>query len=178
MGDSHNQHMTTDSVPRRRGRPLKFARPSQVVALTLPEDVISGLRQVHPDLARAIVTLFERRAGERADDPSSQPDAELVKVGGRESLIVVNRSVFKSLPGVNIIPLDGERAFLALEPDKGMADLELSVVDRLESHDADASEREALRALRASLREWRQEPTLRFLTRAIIVVERAESSGT
>jgi hypothetical protein len=39
----------------KRGRPTKFGRASRVVALTLPEDVLSTLRHVHPDPARAIV---------------------------------------------------------------------------------------------------------------------------
>src|SRR5205814_914451 len=39
----------------KRGRPPKFGRPSRLVALTLPTQVIRGLRKLHPDLAWAIV---------------------------------------------------------------------------------------------------------------------------
>jgi hypothetical protein len=46
--------------PSKRGRPQKFGRPSQVVALTLPEDVLRGLRKIHHDLGWAIVALFEK----------------------------------------------------------------------------------------------------------------------
>ena len=157
----------------KRGRPPKFGRPTQVVALTLPEDVVRGLRKVHPDLAWAIVTVFEKeppRSQRRSEQ--TQPDAELVMIGERLSLIAVNRAVFKSLPGISIIPLSGNRAFLALEPGRGMTDLELAVIDRLDDAKVDERERTALTMLRTQLRAWRRDHSLRFHTRAIIVVER------
>jgi len=155
----------------RRGRPSKFGRPSHVVALTLPEDVIRGLRRVHPDIAWAIVTLFEKRPN-RAPDDGAQPDAELVTIAERRSLIVVNRAVFKSLPGISIIPLSANRAFLALDVGRGMTDLELAVIDRLDDASIERRERIALKALRAQLKAWRHDRALRIHTRAIIVVER------
>lgn len=158
--------------PRKRGRPPKFGRPSEVVALTLPKEVIEGLRRVHSDLAWAIVTLFEKQPPRRASPVRRQPDAELASIADQRFLIVVNRAVFKSLPGVQIVPLDGHRAFLALEPGSGMADLELAVVDRLDNAAVPRRERRALKGLRARLREWRLDPALRLHPRAIIVVER------
>jgi hypothetical protein len=155
----------------RRGRPPKFGRPSQVVALTLPAEVIRGLRKVHPDIAWAIVTLFEKRP-DRALADAALPDAELVTIGERQSLIVVNRAVFKSLPGINIIPLSGDRAFLALDIGRGMTDLELAVIDRLDNPSIERRERLALKGLRAQLKAWRYDRSLRFHLRAIIVVER------
>ena len=154
----------------RRGRPPKFGRPSQVVALTLPDEVVAGLRKVHPDLAWAIVTLFEKRPRAAREEP--QPDAELVAIADRRSLIVVNRTVFKSLPGINIVPLSGTRALLALEPGRGMTDLELAVIDRMDDPSVERGERRALGRLRAQLRTWRGDRVLRFHPRAIIVVER------
>jgi hypothetical protein len=164
---------TRGNAGRKRGRPPKFGRPSEVVALTLPEEVVSGLRDLHPDLAWAVVRLFEDkrpRNGARAVAP--QPDAELVRIGGRQSLIVVHVGVFKKLPGISIIPLSGTRAFLALEPGRGMADLELAVLDRIDDPTSDGRERRALKSLRALLLRWRHDQALRFHTRAIIVVER------
>jgi hypothetical protein len=143
------------------------------VALTLPEEVVRGLRRLHPDLAWAIVTLVEDKLPRRAVRMAArQPDAELVTIAGRQSLIVVNAAVFKRLPGISIIPLSGTRAFLALEPGSGMADLELAVLDRLDDPTSDARERRALKSLRSLLHRWRHDRTLRFHTRAIIVVER------
>jgi hypothetical protein len=160
----------------RRGRPPKFGRPSQVVALTLPEEVVRGLRKVHPDLGWAIVTLFEKAPARNAE-AMAQPDVELVTIADRRSLIVINREVFKSLPGINIIPLQGTRAFLALDLGRGTTDLELTVIDRLQDPTVDLRERKALRKLRLQLRTWRHDRSLRFHTRSIIVVERLPRRG-
>jgi len=94
-----------------------------------------------------------------------------VTIGEGRSLIVVNRTIFRRLPGVHIIPLSDTRAFLALEPGKGMSDLELAVADRLEHDVLIARERDALARMRAKLREWRQDRRLQFTQRAIIEVE-------
>lgn len=157
----------------KRGRPPKFGRPSEVVALTLPEEVVRGLRTHHPDLAWAIVTMFEKRRPAVAGTP--QRDVELVTIAGRRSLIVVNRSMFKRLPGVQIVPLSAQRAFLALDPGRGMGDLEVAVLDRLESTTIGGRERKALAGLRSALRTWRHDRTLRFETRTIIMVERVRT---
>jgi hypothetical protein len=163
-------------VQRKRGRPPKFGRPSEVVALTLPEEVVRGLRHIHPDVAWAVVTLFEGKGTTR--DTKRNPDAELVTIGGRQSLIVINASVFKKLPGISIVPLSGTRAFLALQPGHGMADLELAVLDRLDDRTSGAREQRALKSLRALLHRWRHDRTLRFRTRAIIVAERVPARRT
>jgi len=162
--------------PRRgkRGRPPKFGRPGQVVALTLPEEVVRGLRKVHPDLAWAIVTLFKKTPAPTAADARAHDDAELVSMAGGRSLIVVNREVFHKLPGVNIIPLNKDRAFLALEPGRGMSDLELVVIDRLATPALEARERQALERLRVQLRKWRRNRSLRCETLAIIVIARVK----
>ncbi len=144
-----------------------------MVAVTLPTDVVHDLRTRDPDLARAIVGLVERRGRPPEAHPGDvSPDVELVTIGGRQSLIVVNRAVFRRLPGVDIVPLSPTRAFLALAMGFGLADLELAVADRLDDGTAAAGERKALALLRAQLREWRRDRTLRFHSRAIIVVER------
>jgi hypothetical protein len=159
----------------RRGRPSKFGRPGQIVALTLPDDVVRGLRKIDPDLGWAIVTVFEKSPARSSGEPTGQPDVELVTIAERRSLIVVNRAVFMHLRGVNIVPLHGDRAFLALEPGQGMADLELAVVDSLDDEAVEPRERKALQRLCAQLRAWRHDKTLRFHMRSIIVVERLSS---
>jgi hypothetical protein len=158
----------------RRGRPSKFGRPSQLVALTLPTQVIRGLRKVHPDLAWAIVAQFEKRGPMGNGNPRAE--SELVSTGGRDSfLIVINRALFKRLPGVNIVPLTEDRAFLALEPGCGIIDLETAVRDRLENPAATIAERRALVHLRSQLRAWRRNRAFRFHYRTIIVVEHSRS---
>jgi hypothetical protein len=162
----------SQATARRRGRPSKFGRPSRVVALTLPEDAIDRLRRVHRDLGWAILKLLDD-ASHRTSKPRGdvQPDVERVAVADRRSLIVVNREVIKTLPGVDIIPLSGNRAFLALDIDRGMSDLELAVSDRLGDPTIERRERRALIELRAQLTTWRRDRALQVHTRAIIVVE-------
>ena len=160
----------------KRGRPPKFGRRGQVVAITLPEEVVRGLRKLDEDIGWAIVTLFEKTPKRRPVPRHPHEDAELVKVAGRRSLIVVNRELFNHLPGVNIMPLHGDRAFLALQPGRDMSDLELSVIDRLAAPTLEARERQALIALRTLLRKWRKDRSLRIETRAIIVLERVNGS--
>jgi hypothetical protein len=147
------------------------------VALTLPEDAIERLHRINPDLAWAVVTLLNQPM-ETAAGADTPPDVELVAVAGRGSLIVVNHEVIRTLPGVNIIPLDTTRAFLALDAGRGMSDLELCVGDRLLEPDVDRRERRALIALHAHLRTWRKDETLRFETRSIIVAERVRAPRT
>jgi hypothetical protein len=155
---------------RRPGRPRKFGRPSRVIAVTLPEDAIDRLRRVHRDLAWAILKLLDKgQAATLATD--AQPDVELVTIAERRSLIVVNRDAVGNLPGVSIVPLYGNRAFLALDIDRGMSDLELSVVDRLAQPRINGREREAIADLRAKLTAWRHDPAVQVETRAIIVIE-------
>jgi hypothetical protein len=155
----------------KRGRPPKFGRPGQVVALTLPEEVVSGLKRIDADLAWAVVRLYEREARRASASPDERAVAELVRIADRRSLIVVNRSDVTRLPGVTMVPVGPTRAVLSLEPGLGMNDLELAVSDRLEESGLDDREQRALGRLRAQLRRWRRDRGLRFHTRAIIEVE-------
>ena len=166
---------TTDAP--RRGRPPKFGRPGHVVSLTLPDDTLHALNEVDPDTGWAIVKLLEGTPRSRKRKGGAERDVELAKIGTRRSLIVVSRSVFKSLPGVNLIPLNESFAFLALDPGRGMSDLELVVIDRLADGRLDAREREALERLRTQLASWRRDRGLRFHSRSIIVVEQVSGSA-
>jgi hypothetical protein len=156
----------------KRGRPLKFGRSAELLALTLPHDVVSWLRTINDDPAWAIVRLFERDIKRRPVRELARPAAELVDVGRRRALIVVEHESFTTLPGVAVIPLSAGRSFLALEPGRGMADLEVAVLDRLEDRGLPSDERKALGELRAKLRAWRKDPELGFETRSIIVAAR------
>ncbi len=155
---------------RKRGRPPKFGRPGQVVALTLPEEVVAGLRRIDRDVAWAVVRLYEKEARRTPAAPPEPAVAELVRITERRSLIIVNRAEVSKLPGVTIVPVSATRAFLALAPGLGMSDLELAVSERLDDG-IDERERKALTRLRAQVRRWRRDRGLRFHTRAIIEVE-------
>jgi hypothetical protein len=162
------------SSPRRatrpRGRPPKYGRPSRVVAVTLPVAVIAALRRRHQDLGWAIVDLAERsRPGGRVRAAGVATPAELVEVGGGQALIAVAPDQVHDLPGVRMIPLSDTRAFLALEPGRGLADLEVAVLDRIQGLPA-GRERRTAQQLVEQLREWRRGGALTFETRSIILV--------
>lgn len=152
---------------RKRGRPQKFGRAAQLVSLTVPSDVIDWLATIDDDIGWALVKLHERSTKSRQQDIDV---AQLVRFPGDRALIQVQSSLFNEMPGVALIPLSEGRAFLALDAGKGVADLELLVLDRLDDTAIDATERAAWVKLRQLLKQWRQEG-IRFESRSIIVAQ-------
>jgi len=158
-----------------RGRPPKFGRPSQFVALTLPQDVLQALRTLHRDPGWAIVQLVESTLGvPHAGPASAEPEvlAELVQLPGKRALIVVQPQPFQRLRGASTIPLADGRAFLAFDRQGGLADLEVAIVDELEasSTSTNTAQREQLQQILDTVRAWRRNPRLAFKTKSIIVV--------
>jgi hypothetical protein len=164
--------MGRDPNPK-RGRPPKFGRAADLISLTLPRDVIDWLASIDDDMAWAIVKLYERATRTRKVEFDV---ASLVRFPGDRALIQVDAALFNDIPGVALIPLADGRAFLALEPGKGAADLELLVLDRLDQKHIITAERTALNKLRQLLKQWRQEGIL-FESRAIIVAQGLKSSA-
>src|SRR5690349_17307315 len=158
-------HRMGSDLNRKRGRPQKFGREAQLISITLPRDVIDWLATVDDDIAWAIVKMYERATKSRAKDPSV---AQLVRFPGNRALILVRSDLITEMPGISPITLTDGRAFLALDAGKGVADLELLVLDRIDDQKIRKEEREALIELRALLKQWRQEGT-RFESRSIIV---------
>lgn len=145
--------------------------------MTLPEDVVAWLHSINPDPAWAVVRLFERaeRLGRKA--VASRPVADLVPLPRNRSLILVQPDLLAHVQGVAVIPLADGRGFLALEPGKGLADLELALLDRIESRACQEQERAGLTAMRETIRGWRQSG-LRFTERAILVAERRTAADS
>jgi len=154
----------------KRGRPLKFGRPTTLVTMSLPGDVVAWLRSIDPDPAWSVVKLFER-ASTTAARARTDRLADLVQLPGGRALILIKPEPFQNLKRVSIIPLADGRGFLALEDGLGVSHLELAVVDRLEVKTIPASEREALQHLRGLLKRWRQEG-IEFESRSIVVARR------
>jgi hypothetical protein len=160
-----------------RGRPLKFGRPAQLLALTLPHDVVAALRRIHPDPAWAIVRLSERVAKTRHHATSpSQPAIELAQLSRRSALIVVDPRALRSAPGMSVVPVASGRAFLAFDEGRGLADLELAISEQLRDSKATAAARKELKALQRQVSDWRRGRGYRFSKRSIILVERASRS--
>ncbi len=157
---------------RPRGRPLKFGRPARLLPLTLPHDVVRSLRRIHPDPAWAVVSLSERaRPPERAEDRSSRFPVELASLSTRRALIVVDPKTIPSVPGVSVVPVAAGRAFLAFDQGRGLADLELAIVERLRNPKTGAAARKELSRLHRRIRSWRNSRRFRLSTRSIILVE-------
>jgi hypothetical protein len=150
---------------RKRGRPQKFGREAQLISITLPRDVIDWLGTIDDDIAWAIVRLHERSHKPRGQDARV---AQLVRFPGNRALILVRADLFREMPGISPISLTDGRAFLALEHGKGVADLELFVLDRIDDQKIKPAERDALIELRGLLKQWRQEG-IRFESRSIII---------
>jgi hypothetical protein len=159
-------------MPRARGRPPKFGRPARTISVTLPEDILERLARLHPDPAWAIVKLVERMHGPAATALESQAPAELLPLPRRRALIVVDPRHFQNLRGVSTVPMDERRAFLSLETGKGIADLELAIIDRLNAVSAPSPTRDALLYLSRLLKGWRTTRPMTFRSRAIVVAER------
>ncbi|MEO8483881.1 MAG: hypothetical protein ABI634_16850 [Acidobacteriota bacterium] len=157
--------------PQKRGRPQKYGQAARIVAITLPVKVVEMLHELDDDLGWAIVSLAEKTQGRTVRRPVLE--AELVEIGGGKSLIVVDTSIFRSLPGVDIVPFSHTQAFLALEAGRGMADLELAVQDRVAHLKPGSRVRPPLQRLLTQLQAWRRSRALRFDTRSIILVSRA-----
>lgn len=152
----------------RRGRPLKFGRPSRLLTLTLPADVVDSLTTLDRDVAWAIVKLCER-----ARRPGGRPSggvANLARISGGRALILVDPAAFQRLPGVSVLTMADGRGLLALDANRGAADLEVAVTDRLEQGRLSPTERHGLTVFRGLLRQWRAEG-IEFVTRSIIVAQ-------
>ncbi len=145
--------------------------------MTLPDDVVARLKQMGPDLGWAVVNLCERASKQDRRDGAARPIADLVQLPSKRALILVQPDIFRNLAGVAVIPLADGRGFLALEPGRGIAELEIAVLDRLDTTGVPDREREALLTVRALLRKWRHDG-IRFHARSIIVAERSPDGHT
>lgn len=151
---------------------MKFGRPTRPLSVSLPDDVIAWLETLDADPAWAIVGLFEKARSRQTHAPP-RALAELVQLPGKRALILVAPDVFDGLDGVSVIRLSDGRGFLALQPGKGYADLELAVVDKLDAPGVTPERRQVLTQIRKLLRDWRQSGLV-FESRSILVVERQE----
>jgi hypothetical protein len=157
-----------------RGRPPKFGRPSQVVALTLPKDVLDSLRTLHADPGWAIVRLVEAQLGDSPRGRATKepkPLAELVHLPGKRGLILVQSAAFKQLRGVSTVPLADGRAFLAFDEEGGLAQLEVAILDALDGKRSDNAPHAQLLQMRDIVRGWRRDRRLAFRAKSILIVE-------
>jgi hypothetical protein len=143
------------------------------VTVTLPDDVLARLGGIDTDLGRAIVSAVEHAV------PKTKlpPPAELASYGNHAVILVTPVKALKQLPGVELIPIGGNRALLALDGVHQVSRLELDVRDAIERNASDAPQREALSALAGILRDARLSEQLTVAERTIIVLEYGRRRG-
>jgi hypothetical protein len=136
---------------------------------------VRALGRIHPDPAWAIVSLYEK-LGRRAAHPHPRKRApvELAPLSPRGALIVVDPRTIRSVPGMSVVPMAAGRAFLAFEEGRGLADLELAVLERLQDSKASDVARQELSRIHRRIRDWRRLRRYRFSRRSIILVERTD----
>lgn len=159
--------VVTMSIKARRGRPRKYGRPSRVVTLTLPEDILARLSAVDADIGRAIVTLVDRKAPARG--AASRP-AEIASYGNHAVIVVTPIKALKRLKGVELVPIGNGRALISLQQGHSIPQLELDLRDAIEGS-AGGPDHDALEAIADILRRARGARALNVEARTIIVLE-------
>jgi hypothetical protein len=164
--------MSDELAPNRRGRPPKFVRPARPITVTLPEDVLTALRAIDADIARAIVRLVEPHL-----ETAPHPPAELRSFGNRSVILVPPSSQLGARTGVELVPLSGGRALIAFDEKLSAPQLELRVADAVADAALSPSDRALFESLGALLRALRQSSTLRIRERRILVVHHTRTAA-
>jgi hypothetical protein len=154
---------------RKPGRPQKFGRPSKALTVTLPQDVIERLQNVDPDIGRAIVAVTEHRTPRRTKNAKSP--AELASYGDRAVIVVFPVKALGKLPGVQLVPIGGGRALIALDDAQSVSGFELQLRDALEHSDVKGDERQTMDAIASILGQARRSRQVTLRARTIIVLE-------
>jgi hypothetical protein len=149
----------------RRGRPWKFGRPSRVVNLTLPDDVVERLKTLDDDLSRAVVRVTETAVTQQA--PSG---AELTTHGTGALIVVPGSHALLEQMGVELVPISSERAILAFNDAQGVPQFELQVLDALRNPGLDGTDRATLELLADVLGSSRRGDGPQIRQRRIIIL--------
>jgi hypothetical protein len=138
------------------GRPPKFSEPSRVVTMTLPEATLAALEAIDADRARAVVRATELAVGGAA--PSDARLVETLAVARDVAVITVPYSpALRDIKGLDLIEIVPTRYLVVLEPGLPLPELELSVMDRIETlAEAEWRDRAILGGLMEQLRSFRR----------------------
>lgn len=161
--------MRAEGTGRSPGRPPKFAGPSRVVTVTLPDETLTRLAEIDRDRGRAIVRATEMAlAGrQRGDDPSVRMQA----VSPGMAVITVPESpALSGLDGLTLIQISPSRYLIVVQPGKALAEIEVAILDTLEAlPESDLRDRAILGELLRSLRSGRRSEKVR--TAELILVD-------
>jgi hypothetical protein len=163
--------MTTEV---QRGRPKKYGRPARAVTVTLPEDVLTRLSALHPDVGSAIVRLVERHRQSRVQPIRA---TEVARYGNHAVILVTPTPALKRLRGVELVPIGDGRALISLAPSMGIPALELQVRDAIEES-GDQQELRILTSIAEILRQGRGNAAVSLEQRTIIVLARSRKRAS
>ena len=141
------------------GRPPKFAEASSPVTVTLPERILTLLRHIDMDRAKAIVKCAEAVAGTSL---ANKKQVETIQVfdGGRIIVIGPCASLAR-LPGLRLVEISPQRFLLVIMSGYSSHSLELDIMDIIEElAPEEKEERALLNALRYELSLHRRQDTL------------------
>lgn len=138
------------------GRPRKFAGPSRVVTLTLPEETIDRLRHINRDRAKAIVMAAQMAAPAAAGTATAT--VELIQVAGNAGMITVpSCACLKSIPDLKLAQIGADRCLVLLSRGTSLSEIEIALADQLETpRGQGAAERQILIQLLQHIRSYRR----------------------
>ncbi len=141
------------------GRPPKFAEASSPVTVTLPERILSFLRRVDKDRAKAIVKCAEALGQTSFED---KKQVETIQVfDGRGILVIGPCASLAKLPGLRLVEIAPLRFLLVIMSGYSSHSLELDIMDLLEElAPEETEERSLLNALRQELSLHRRQETM------------------
>ena len=141
----------------RGGRPPKFAGPRRPITVTLPEDTLRRLEEVHRDRARAIVRLVDYECRQRGGESSL--DVQILDISPGSGIILVGP--LRSLGRVGLLQLvevAPGRFLLTIPSGTAIESVEMELLDVMESLPAgEESERPALERLRQIINQQRKQ---------------------
>jgi hypothetical protein len=137
------------------------------VTVTLPETTLRDLRTIDPDRARAIVEVTRR--GAAAPDGEEVRSVELVPVGDRAAVLTVPYSrALATIRGVTLVEMRPGRYLVTLDPAVTLAEIEVALLDSIETPGVGDGDRDLLLQFLERLRVLRRSE--RTATRQVIIV--------
>ena len=153
--DNKTMPKTTKSSRPKGGRPAKFDEPSRPITVTLPERTLLNLARIDADRAVAIAKAVDAVVG-GVDAPEPMV-GELPISKGRALLTVADNRLLRTIPWLTLIEIAPGRHILSADNGISVEQIEVSLVDLLETAtDATDEERAALRLLLDRLRTPRR----------------------
>lgn len=161
---------TIRGTARPAGRPRKFAEPSRVVTVTLPESTLAKLAAIDEDRARAIARVTElATSGGPRDDALVEVNKVTPNLG---MLTVPYCRHLATIPGLNLVQILPSRYLIVITAGSPLSLIELTIADTLdELGGEEARDRAILTRVLEHLRDFRR--LRRTTTAEVILLELA-----